>query len=187
MRHPLQGGFLGGSGGKESACNAGNSGLIPGWGRSPEGGNGHPLQYAGLENPIDREPGGLQPVGSQRMRHRHSLPSPAVLLPGGSGFRGWGEAAWAAVTVQDGEGSMAGPVCGEGAPTGSGPVAGTHASRGWMLKHREPSPGPGAHLGGRLPHLPVPCQGGHSHSWFFSSQAGPPRGPEAVKHTSCLV
>ena len=43
-----------GSGGKESACNAGDPGLIPGSGRSPEEGNGNPLQYSCLENPMDR-------------------------------------------------------------------------------------------------------------------------------------
>ena len=36
-------GFPGGSDGKESACNAGDPGLIPGWGRSPGEGNGNPL------------------------------------------------------------------------------------------------------------------------------------------------
>ena len=40
--------------GKESTCNAGNTGLIPGLGRFPGGGNGNPLQYCSLENPIDR-------------------------------------------------------------------------------------------------------------------------------------
>ena len=43
-------GFPGGSSGKESACNAGNLGLIPGLGRSSGEGKGHPLQYSGLEN-----------------------------------------------------------------------------------------------------------------------------------------
>ena len=47
-------GFLGGSGGKESACNAGDWGLIPGSGRSTGEGNGYPLQYSCLENPRDR-------------------------------------------------------------------------------------------------------------------------------------
>ena len=37
---------------KESACNAGDPGSIPGLGRSPEG-NGNPLQYSCLENPVD--------------------------------------------------------------------------------------------------------------------------------------
>ena len=44
--------------GKESACDAGvigDTGSIPGSGRSPEGGNGNPLQYFCLENPMDRE------------------------------------------------------------------------------------------------------------------------------------
>ena len=40
--------------GKESACNAGDSGSIPGSGRSPEEGHGYPLQYSCLENPMDR-------------------------------------------------------------------------------------------------------------------------------------
>ena len=40
--------------GKESTCNAGDGGLIPGSGRSPGEGNGNPLQYSGLENPLER-------------------------------------------------------------------------------------------------------------------------------------
>ena len=44
-------GFLCGSAGKESACNAGDLGFIPGLGRSPGEGKGYPLQYSGLENP----------------------------------------------------------------------------------------------------------------------------------------
>ena len=44
-------GFLGGSHGKESACNAGELGSIPGLGRSPGGWHGNPLQYSCLENP----------------------------------------------------------------------------------------------------------------------------------------
>ena len=44
----------GGSVGKESACNAGDPGSIPGLGRSPGEGNGNPLQYSCLENPMDR-------------------------------------------------------------------------------------------------------------------------------------
>ena len=45
--------FPGGSAGKESTCNVGNLGLIPGWGRSPGEGNSYPLQYSGLENSMD--------------------------------------------------------------------------------------------------------------------------------------
>ena len=47
-------GFHGGSKNKESTCNAGDEGLIPGSGRSPGGGHGNPLQYSCLENPMDR-------------------------------------------------------------------------------------------------------------------------------------
>ena len=50
-------GFPGGSEsepGKESACNAGDLGSIPGLGRSPGRGHGNPLQYSCLENPMDR-------------------------------------------------------------------------------------------------------------------------------------
>ena len=46
--------FLDGSDSKESACNAGDLGLIPGLGRSPGGGHGKPLQFSCLENPVDR-------------------------------------------------------------------------------------------------------------------------------------
>ena len=48
-------GFLGGSDGKESVCNAGDPGSIPGLVRSPGEGNGYPLQYSFLMNPMDRE------------------------------------------------------------------------------------------------------------------------------------
>ena len=61
--------FPGGSDGKESACNAGDPDSIPGSGRSPGEGNGNPLQYSCLENPMD---GGAWPItvhGSQRVRH----------------------------------------------------------------------------------------------------------------------
>ena len=44
-------GFPGGSVGKESTCNVGDLGLIPGLGRSPGGGHGNSLQYSCLENP----------------------------------------------------------------------------------------------------------------------------------------
>ena len=46
--------FPGGSDGKESACNVGDLGSIPGSRRSPGEGNGNPLQYSCLENPVDR-------------------------------------------------------------------------------------------------------------------------------------
>ena len=47
-------GFPGSSAGKESACSAGELGLIPGLRRSPGEGSGYPLQYSGLENSMDR-------------------------------------------------------------------------------------------------------------------------------------
>ena len=46
--------FPDGTGSQESACNAGDSGSIPGSGRSPGEGNGYPLQYCCLENPMDK-------------------------------------------------------------------------------------------------------------------------------------
>ena len=46
-------GFPGGSEVKASACNAGDLGSVPGSGRSPGEGNGNPLQYSCLENPMD--------------------------------------------------------------------------------------------------------------------------------------
>ena len=46
-----------------------DSGSIPGLGRSPGGRHGDPLQYSCLENPRDREPGGLASVGSHRVGH----------------------------------------------------------------------------------------------------------------------
>ena len=47
-------GFLGGSDSKESTCNVGDLGSIPGLGKSPGGGHGNLLQYSCLENPMDR-------------------------------------------------------------------------------------------------------------------------------------
>ena len=47
-------GFPAGSDSKESACNAGDLGLIPRLGRPPGGGHGNPVQYSCLENPVDR-------------------------------------------------------------------------------------------------------------------------------------
>ena len=66
----MQLGSPGGSDGKESACNAGDVGSIPGSGRSPGGGNGNPLQYSCLRNPMEEEPGGLQSMGSQKSQTR---------------------------------------------------------------------------------------------------------------------
>ena len=50
---------------KESACSAGDLGLIPGLGKFSAEGNGHPLQYSCLENPMDREAWKVIAHGSQ--------------------------------------------------------------------------------------------------------------------------
>ena len=66
---PVSLGFPGGSDGKESACNAGDLGSVPGLGRSLGGGNGYPLQYSCLENPHgQRSLEGYSPWG-RRVRH----------------------------------------------------------------------------------------------------------------------
>ena len=61
--HPTYGGFPSAAG-KESACNAGDLGSVPGLGRSPGEGNSYLLQYSGLENSMDRGA-----MGSKRVRH----------------------------------------------------------------------------------------------------------------------
>ena len=58
-----------GSDSKEPACNAGDLGLIPGLERSPGEGNGYLIQYSGLENSMDKGPGGLQSMKLQRAGH----------------------------------------------------------------------------------------------------------------------
>ena len=57
---------------KNLPANAGDvrdPGSIPGLGRSPGGGYSNSLWYSCLENPMDREPGELQSIASQRVRH----------------------------------------------------------------------------------------------------------------------
>ena len=65
-------GFSGGSDCKESTCNVGDLGSIPGLGRSPGEAHSNPLQYSCLENPHGQkilQPGGLQSMGLQRVGH----------------------------------------------------------------------------------------------------------------------
>ena len=62
-------GFAGGSVVDNPPPKAGDEGSIPGSGRSPEEGNGNPFQYSSLGNCMNREPGGLQPMGLQRVTH----------------------------------------------------------------------------------------------------------------------
>ena len=63
-------GFPGGLDDKESTCNVGDLGLIPGLGRSPGGGHGSPIQYSclGISHGAE-EPGGLQSMRLQRVGH----------------------------------------------------------------------------------------------------------------------
>ena len=62
-------GFPGGSDSKESACNAGDESSIPGSGRAPGERNCDPLQYSFLEKSWTEEPGRLQSMGLQKVRH----------------------------------------------------------------------------------------------------------------------
>ena len=66
--------------GKESACNAGDLGSILGLGRSPGGGNGNPLQYSCMENPMDRGAWRAKVHGIARVRRNLATkpaPSPS--------------------------------------------------------------------------------------------------------------
>ena len=63
-------GFLDGSDGEESACNAGDPGLIPGLGRSPGEGNGNPPQYSCLENPINEGAWRVTVIGDAKSQTR---------------------------------------------------------------------------------------------------------------------
>ena len=58
---------------KESACNAGDSGSIPGSGRSSGEGNGNPLQYSCLENSMDWNSGAWQATVHGAAQIRHNL------------------------------------------------------------------------------------------------------------------
>ena len=79
-------GFPDSSDGKESACNAGDLGLIPGLGRSAGGGHGNPLQYSSLENPHGQSSlGGYSPWGhkewdtTEQLRQSVSGEAPLML------------------------------------------------------------------------------------------------------------
>ncbi|CAN0517766.1 unnamed protein product [Rangifer tarandus platyrhynchus] len=77
-------GFPGGSNGKESACNAGDRGSIPGLGGSPGGGHGDPPQCSRLENPRgQRRLAGYSPWGHRVGHHRvskHTWPTVTALF-----------------------------------------------------------------------------------------------------------
>ena len=78
-----------GSVAKESACNAGDLGSIPGLGRSPREGKGYPLQYSGLENSMDYRVHGVTKRWTRLSNFhlylqtcdRHKLNSNALKLP----------------------------------------------------------------------------------------------------------
>ena len=75
--------FPGGLTAKESSCNAGDLGSIPGLGRSPGEGNGYPLQYSGLENPMDCIVNGLAKSRTRLsdFRFHSALPPPLPMKP----------------------------------------------------------------------------------------------------------
>ena len=92
-------GFPSGSDGRESACNAGDPGSIPGLGRFPEGGNGSPLQCSCLKNPMDRKAwwatvhgvGKSRTLSSHRGFHQAPPEGHSTLHPSCSGLTGpWG-------------------------------------------------------------------------------------------------
>ena len=74
-------GFPCSSVGKESACNARDPGLIPGSGRSPGEGNGNPLQYSCLGNPMDRGAWQATVHGVTRVRHDLATKPPSPPYP----------------------------------------------------------------------------------------------------------
>ena len=73
-------GFPCGSAGKESACNAGDLGLIPGLGRSPGEGNSYPLQYSGLQNSMDCMVHGIPKSRTQLSNFTHILSVPVQCI-----------------------------------------------------------------------------------------------------------
>ena len=87
-------GFPGGSDGRESACSAGDPGSVPGLGRSPGEGNGYPLQYSCLENPMDRGAwrAAVHGVAVTQIRLSedfHVTLSPAIILRAGRAVLLW--------------------------------------------------------------------------------------------------
>ena len=73
-------GFSCGSAGKESACNAGDLGSIPGLGRSPGEGKGYPLPYSGLENSMDCTSHGVEKSRTQLSNFHFPQRRPTYLM-----------------------------------------------------------------------------------------------------------
>ena len=74
---------------KNPPANAGDireAGSIPGSGRSPAGGQGNPLQYSCLENPMDRGAWWARSTGPQRVRHDWRFSTHALISPSGLGL-----------------------------------------------------------------------------------------------------
>ena len=97
----MQGDFPDGTVVKIPHTNAEDMGSIPGSGRSSGGGNGNPLQYSCLENPMTEEPGGLQSMGSQRVRydwemgtHSNTLAWRIPWQRSLAGYSPWGHKEW---------------------------------------------------------------------------------------------
>ena len=72
--------FPDGSAGKESACNAGDLVWIPGSGRSPQKGNGNPLQYSCLDSSMATVHGIAESYMTERLTHFHILFSPLLYM-----------------------------------------------------------------------------------------------------------
>ena len=81
VRPPTPWSFPHSSVGKESACSAGDPGSIPGSGRSPGEGNGKPLQYSCLENPMDRGAWRATVYGVSGVGHNLATKPPTATLP----------------------------------------------------------------------------------------------------------
>ena len=73
-------GIPGGSDGKESTCNAGDTGLISGSRRSPGGGNSNPFQYSCLENPMNRRACKESDM-TEQLTHTHRFLYPYPVFP----------------------------------------------------------------------------------------------------------
>ena len=82
---------LGGADGEASVCDAEDPGLIPGLGRSPGEGNSNPLQYSCWRIPWTEEPGGLPPMGSQRVGHNGATSRQTVDTQDGRKGHPWGD------------------------------------------------------------------------------------------------
>ena len=66
---------------KNLTANAGDAGCIPKSRRSPAEGNDNSLQYSCLGNPWTEEPGRIQPMGSQRVRHNFATRQKQIIVP----------------------------------------------------------------------------------------------------------